>query len=87
MYSRGAFALLLSLALASLIPVWVHRKDEMVLGRYLGLRLNLTAALDALDEDPLWQEYKQKHDTNQETTTFRGLKQVPCGPTKVKVSY
>jgi len=30
----------------------------------LGLRLNLIAALDALDEDPLWQEYKHKRDTD-----------------------
>ena len=59
----GAFALLLSLALASLIPLWVHRQDGIVLGRYFGLRLSLVAALDALDDDPLWQEYKQKHDT------------------------
>jgi hypothetical protein len=59
----GAFALLLSLALASLIPVWSHRKDEIILGRYLTLRLNLVAALDALDENPIWQEYKLAHDT------------------------
>lgn len=59
----GAFALLLSLALASLIPAWIHRHDEIALGRYLTLRLNLAAALDALDENPLWQEWRLKHET------------------------
>jgi hypothetical protein len=30
----------------------------VVLGRYLALRLNLAAAIDSLDEDPLWREWK-----------------------------
>lgn len=61
----GAFALLLSLALATLIPLWLNRKNEVSLGRYLGLRLNLIAAIDALDDDPLWNEYKRSHDVDQ----------------------
>jgi len=55
--------LLLSLALLSVAPVWIHRQDEIALGRYLGLRLTLVAALDALDEDPLWLEWKLTHET------------------------
>jgi hypothetical protein len=59
----GAFALLLSLALASLIPMWSDRKDEIILGHYMALRLSLVAALDALDENPLWKEYKLTNQT------------------------
>jgi hypothetical protein len=70
----GAFVLLLSLALAGLIPLWSHRKDELILGRYLGLRLNLVAALDALDENPIWQEYNHSHET--ETAPLEQLMKV-----------
>jgi hypothetical protein len=59
----GAFALLLSVALASIIPVWTHRKEGLIVGRYIALRLTLVAALDALDDDKLWQGFKLTNDT------------------------
>src|SRR5208337_463431 len=59
----GAFALLLSLALASLIPTWSQRKKGKILGRYLAARLSLATIVDAFDENPIWKDYKLTHET------------------------
>jgi hypothetical protein len=57
----GAFALLLSLALASLIPYWLELKEDAVLGKYLSLRLELATQIELLDDSGTWQEYRASH--------------------------
>ena len=57
----GAFALLLSVGLFLLIPYWAHRQEEIALSRYLGHRLNLALRVDALDNDPYWQDFTASH--------------------------
>ena len=54
----GAFALLLSMALVSLIPYWLQGKQDNALGRYVSLRLGLATAVELLDESVIWQKYK-----------------------------
>lgn len=54
----GAYALLLSLALFSMIPYWLQVKEDIALNRYLSLRLNLVTAVDLLNDDPTWQKYR-----------------------------
>ena len=54
----GAFALLLSLALVSMIPYWSQVKEDIAVSRYLSLRLNLVTAVDLLNEAVTWQKYK-----------------------------
>jgi hypothetical protein len=58
----GAFALLLSLALLSVIPYWWDRQDNVALGRYVALRLTLKTDVDLLDGDVFWQKYKSSND-------------------------
>jgi hypothetical protein len=58
----GAFALLLSLALLSVIPYWWERQDNIALGRYVTSRLTLGTAIDLFDEDVYWQEYKSSNE-------------------------
>ncbi len=54
----GAFALLLSLALVSMIPYWLQVKEDIAVSRYLFLRLSLVTAVDLLNEAVTWQKYK-----------------------------
>lgn len=56
----GTFALLLSMALFSLIPYWLQEPAKISLGRYVALRLNLVAAINQLDDNIPWHIYKQE---------------------------
>src|SRR5207249_4445622 len=58
----GAFALLLALFLGSLNPYWLQAEKDIAFDRYLSLRLNLDAAIRALDDDFIWQRYKASHE-------------------------
>jgi hypothetical protein len=68
----GTFALLLSLALISLLPYWLQEREEIALGRYLALRLNLASAIETLDDDSQWQQYK----TSQEQAESISIEQL-----------
>lgn len=57
----GAFALLLSLALVSMIPYWLQSQEDIALSRYLILRLNFATAIDMLGDSVRWQKYKALH--------------------------
>jgi hypothetical protein len=57
----GAFALLLSLALVSLIPYWLEGREDSALGKYLALRLELATQIELLDDSGTWQTYKTAH--------------------------
>jgi hypothetical protein len=54
----GAFAMLLSVALFALVPSWLDRPKQIALSNYVGDRLNMANAIEALDADPIWQIYK-----------------------------
>jgi hypothetical protein len=53
--------LLLSLALVSIIPYWTERREQAALQTYIELRLSLALAIDDLDGNAFWQEYKNQH--------------------------
>jgi hypothetical protein len=57
----GAFALLLTIALSSLIPLWWRRPYERALGKYIAARVNLALSLEELRDDPYWQLYEKEH--------------------------
>jgi hypothetical protein len=71
----GAFALLLSVVLLLLIPYWLDRPKRKALGEYLTNRLNLIIYLEKLDDDPVWQMYKDSHPTAESTS----IAQLNCG--------
>jgi len=58
----GTFALLVCVALFLLVPYWKNAANYAALGKYVFHRLNLADALDSLDENILWQKYKETHE-------------------------
>jgi hypothetical protein len=64
----GAFALLLSVVLLSLIPYWLERPKRIALGDYLIDRLNLAISLEKLDDDPVWRRYEDSHAAAESTS-------------------
>ena len=64
----GTFALLLSLFLLALIPFWEQEREEIALGQYLALRLNLAISINQLDDNPYWQQYKTSHEAAESTS-------------------
>ena len=58
----GAFALLLSMALFSLIPYWLWEPAEIAQSQYYSLRLSLIAAINQLDNSFYWQKYIDSHE-------------------------
>jgi hypothetical protein len=70
----GAFALLLSLALTSLIPYWLEGRQDAILGKYISLRLELAMQTELLDDSGTWKEYKTTH-PNAESTSLSELVQ------------
>ena len=69
----GAFALLLSAALLLLVPYWREQSRYTALGEYLMGRVNLASAIEALDDDPIWQTYK----ISNEATESMPIAQLP----------
>jgi hypothetical protein len=51
-----------------LIPYWLDRPKLNALGNYLTDRLNLAINLQRLDDDPMWQRYKDSHATAESTS-------------------
>src|SRR4030042_2207580 len=70
----GTFALLLSLFLLALIPFWEQEREEIALGQYLALRLNLAISINQLDDNPYWQQYKTSHEAAESTSIEKLLK-------------
>ncbi len=54
----GAFALLLSLALFTMIPYWQHRAEQIALANYVALRLSLAGAVETLNGSVNWKTYR-----------------------------
>ena len=77
----GAFALLLSMALISLIPYWLQEPAEISLVRYLSLRFNLITAIKQLDNDFYWQKHKVSHEAAESTSIEQLLEVLVESPT------
>jgi hypothetical protein len=59
----GAFVLLLSIANLLLVPYWKEQPRYTALAQYLADRVNLASAIESLDDDPIWQKYKNSDET------------------------
>ena len=69
----GAFALLLSLALLSVIPYWSERQKDIALGRYVSLRLSLETAVELLNDNFYWQKYKSSNEAAESASVLKLL--------------
>ena len=69
----GAFALLLSLALLSVIPYWSERQNDIALGRYVSLRLSLETAVELLNDNFYWQKYKSSNEAAESASVLKLL--------------
>ncbi len=77
----GAFALLLSLALFTMIPYWLHRAEQIALANYVALRLSLAGAVEALDGSVNWKTYRSSNAEADSMTIAQLLKvQVHSSP-------
>lgn len=63
----GTFALLLAVVLFLLSAYWVQEKNPLAAAQYTAHRNTLTIHLETLDEDPLWQSYKQRNPEAEDT--------------------
>jgi hypothetical protein len=77
----GAFALLLSLALFTMIPYWLHRAEQIALVNYVALRLSLVGAVETLDGSVNWKIYRASNREADSMTIAQLLKvQVHSSP-------
>lgn len=77
----GAFCLVLSLALFTMIPYWVHRGEQISLVNYVTLRLSLAGAIETLDGSVNWKTYRASNPEAESMTIAQLLKvQVHGGP-------
>ncbi len=76
----GAFALLLSLALASLIPYWLEGREDAALGRYVSLRLELATQVELLDDSGTWQRFKATHEDAEDIPLAQLIQATVEGP-------
>ncbi|MGP0021299.1 MAG: hypothetical protein ACLPHP_22205 [Candidatus Sulfotelmatobacter sp.] len=82
----GAFALLLSLALVLLIPIWREEPRYAALRVYVAGRFNLALAVDSLDDSESWKKYKSS-DEGAESLSIAQLREgiwVTASSTKVE---
>ncbi len=70
----GAFALLLSVALFTMIPYWLHRADQIALANYVALRLTLQGAVETLDGSVNWKIYRGSNPEAESMTIAELLK-------------
>jgi len=77
----GAFALLLSVALFTMVPSWVHRGEQLALVEYVTLRLSLAGAIEMLDGSINWKIYLASNPEAESKTVAELLKvQVRSAP-------
>jgi hypothetical protein len=67
----GGLAMALSVALLCLIPYWQHRPADEALASYVTSRVLLDMNLDQLDQNPVWQYYKESHGDAEVTSISR----------------
>src|ERR1700740_2160420 len=70
----GAFGLVLSLALFTMIPYWVHRAEQIALVNYVTLRLSLVGAVETLDGNVNWKTYRASNPDAESMTIAKLLK-------------
>jgi hypothetical protein len=70
----GAFVLLLSLALFTMIPYWQHRAEQIALVNYVALRLSLEGAVETLDGSVNWKTYRASNPEAESKTIAQLLK-------------
>jgi hypothetical protein len=46
-----------------LVPYWKEQPRYTALAQYLADRVNLASAIESLDDDPIWQKYKNSDET------------------------
>jgi hypothetical protein len=83
----GAFALLLSLALFTMVPYWLHRAEQVALANYVALRLSLIGAVETLDGSTNWNTYEKSNPGAESMSIAQLLKVMVQGePTPLKTS-
>jgi hypothetical protein len=70
----GAFALLLSLALFTMIPYWLHRGEQVALLNYVTLRESLAGTVELLDGSVNWKTYRASNPEAESMTIAELLK-------------
>jgi hypothetical protein len=73
----GTFALALSAVLFMLVASWAHRRSEVALAQYLSYRYDLALSIGSLDENPVWQKFKDSNEASETTPLNRLPVQVP----------
>jgi hypothetical protein len=58
----GTFALALSVVLFMLLTSWAHRPSEVALAQYVAYRYDLSLYIERLDENPIWNTFKESHE-------------------------
>jgi hypothetical protein len=83
----GAFALLLSMALFTMIPYWLHRAEQIALVNYVALRLSLAGAVETLDGSVNWKTYRASNPDAESMTVAELLKvQVHSDPMPLRAA-
>lgn len=70
----GTFALLLSLALFTMIPYWLHKGEQVALVNYVTLRLSLAGSVELLDGSVNWKTYQASNPEAESMTIAELLK-------------